>query len=223
MASWNPVTTSRMRGWTSMAVIEVRILFTRGTLASAVQTVCLCACCVRRPHIKAACMFHCCRTRKFASLRLRGIVIAADRWGHPRLCATGPGAWQGGLVQPCGVPLAAAWQQAALRRSERSRGHSARDGVRAVVAEHGLSGRQREEQARGEGFELTTKKWGTVRAPGTVRFGRRGRRVRMPHLDMPAAVAQLKAALQRVTDLAAATTQVKADSADRATPSCIAR
>lgn len=54
---------------------RVRLLFTRH-LASAVQTVCLCACCVRRPHIKAACMFHCCRTRKFASLRLRGIVIA---------------------------------------------------------------------------------------------------------------------------------------------------
>ncbi|MDR5777673.1 MULTISPECIES: DUF2345 domain-containing protein, partial [unclassified Caballeronia] len=37
-----------------------------------------------------------------------------------------------------------------------------------------------------------------------------------PHLEMPAAVAQLKAALQCVTDLAAATTQAKGDPADRA-------
>ncbi len=37
-----------------------------------------------------------------------------------------------------------------------------------------------------------------------------------PHLEMPAAVAQLKAALQRVTDLAAATTQAGAHPADRA-------
>ncbi|HDR9088754.1 TPA: type VI secretion system tip protein VgrG [Burkholderia vietnamiensis] len=79
-----------------------------------------------------------------------------------------------------------------------------------------------EKNKRGEGFELTTKKWGTVRAPkGLFVSADAAGGSEMPHLDMPAAVAQLKAALQRVTDLAAATTQVKADSADRATQAAL--
>ncbi|HDR8935531.1 type VI secretion system Vgr family protein [Burkholderia vietnamiensis] len=80
----------------------------------------------------------------------------------------------------------------------------------------------REKNKRGEGFELTTKKWGTVRAPkGLFVSADAAGGSEMPHLDMPAAVAQLKAALQRVTDLAAETTQVKADSADRATQAAL--
>lgn len=80
----------------------------------------------------------------------------------------------------------------------------------------------REKNKRGEGFELTTKKWGTVRAPkGLFVSADAGRGSEMLHLDMPAAVAQLKAALQRVTDLAAATTQVRGDPADRATQAAL--
>lgn len=79
-----------------------------------------------------------------------------------------------------------------------------------------------EKNKRGEGFELTTKKWGTVRAPkGLFVSADAAGGSEMLHLDMPAAVAQLKAALQRVTDLAAETTQVKADSADRATQAAL--
>ncbi|OXI17418.1 type VI secretion system Vgr family protein [Burkholderia sp. AU15512] len=79
-----------------------------------------------------------------------------------------------------------------------------------------------EKNKRGEGFELTTQDWGTLRAPKGLfvsadAAGGSGK----PHLDMPAAVAQLKAALQRVTDLAAAATQVKADPADRATQAAL--
>ncbi|KVF66141.1 type VI secretion system Vgr family protein [Burkholderia vietnamiensis] len=79
-----------------------------------------------------------------------------------------------------------------------------------------------EKNKRGEGFELTTKKWGTVRAPkGLFVSADAAGGSEMLHLDMPAAVAQLKAALQRVTDLAAATTQVRGDPADRATQAAL--
>ena len=75
----------------------------------------------------------------------------------------------------------------------------------------------REKNKRGEGFELTTQHWGTVRAPKGLFFSADSAAgSETPHLDMPAAIAQLKAALQRVTDLAAATTQAKAEPADRA-------
>ena len=73
----------------------------------------------------------------------------------------------------------------------------------------------REKNKRGDGFELTTRHWGTVRAPRGLFFSADAAAgSETPHLDMPAAIAQLKAALQRVTDLAAATTQAKADPAD---------
>ncbi|MBU67507.1 MAG: type IV secretion protein Rhs [Cupriavidus sp.] len=72
--------------------------------------------------------------------------------------------------------------------------------------------------ARGEGFEATTKSWGTMRAAKGLFFtADAAAGADTPHLEMPAAVAQLKAALQRVTDLAAATTRAGADPADRAT------
>jgi uncharacterized protein (DUF2345 family) len=52
--------------------------------------------------------------------------------------------------------------------------------------------------------------------PATAELWERNYRI-----PVPAAVAQLKAALQRVTDLAAATTQAKADPADRATQAAL--
>jgi type VI secretion system secreted protein VgrG len=77
-------------------------------------------------------------------------------------------------------------------------------------------------QPRGEGFEITTRAWGTVHAPkGLFLTADAAAGADSPHLDMPAAVAQLKAALQRVTDLAAATSQAKADPADRATQAAL--
>ncbi|KWA22582.1 type VI secretion system Vgr family protein [Burkholderia territorii] len=76
----------------------------------------------------------------------------------------------------------------------------------------------REKNKRGEGFELTTQHWGTVRAPKGLFFSAdEAGGSDTQHLDMPVAIAQLRAALQRVTDLAAATTETKADPADRAT------
>jgi len=76
--------------------------------------------------------------------------------------------------------------------------------------------------ARGEGFEITTRSWGTTRAAkGLFLSADEAAGPDTPHLEMPAAVAQLKAALQRVTDLAAATTRAKVDPADRATQSAL--
>ncbi len=75
---------------------------------------------------------------------------------------------------------------------------------------------------RGNGFEATTQGWGTVRAAKGLFFtADAAAGADTPHLEMPAAIAQLKAALQRVTDLAAATTQAQADPADRATQSAL--
>jgi type VI secretion system secreted protein VgrG len=75
---------------------------------------------------------------------------------------------------------------------------------------------------RGEGFEITSKSWGTMRAAKGLFFSADAAAgADTPHLDMPAAVAQLKAALQRVTDLATATTQAGAEPADRATQSAL--
>jgi type VI secretion system secreted protein VgrG len=75
---------------------------------------------------------------------------------------------------------------------------------------------------RGEGFEVTSKSWGTMRAAkGLFLSADAAAGPDTPHLEMPAAVAQLKVALQRVTDLAAATTQAKAEPADRATQSAL--
>ncbi|RQS08718.1 type VI secretion system tip protein VgrG [Burkholderia sp. Bp9002] len=79
-----------------------------------------------------------------------------------------------------------------------------------------------EKNKRGEGFELTTLHWGTMCATKGLFFSADPvSNPNAPHLDMPAAIAQLKAALQRVTDLAAATTQAKADPADRATQAAL--
>jgi type VI secretion system secreted protein VgrG len=75
---------------------------------------------------------------------------------------------------------------------------------------------------RGEGFEITSKSWGTMRAAkGLFLSADAAAGADTPHLEMPAAVAQLKVALQRVTDLAAATTQAKAEPADRAMQSAL--
>lgn len=75
---------------------------------------------------------------------------------------------------------------------------------------------------RGTGYEATTQAWATMRAARGLFFSAdAAASADTPHLDMPAAVAQLSAALQRVTDLAAATTQAGADPADRATQSTL--
>ncbi|MGF6633811.1 DUF2345 domain-containing protein [Paraburkholderia sp. MM6662-R1] len=75
---------------------------------------------------------------------------------------------------------------------------------------------------RGEGSEMTTQGWGTMRAAkGLFLSADAAAAADTPHLDMPTAVAQLKAALQRVTDLAAATAQAGADPADRATQAAL--
>ncbi|WP_322055396.1 DUF2345 domain-containing protein [Paraburkholderia bannensis] len=75
---------------------------------------------------------------------------------------------------------------------------------------------------RGEGYEITTQGWGTTRAAKGLFFtADAAAGADTPHLEMPAAVAQLKAALQRVTDLATATTQAGADPADRATQAAL--
>jgi type VI secretion system secreted protein VgrG len=75
---------------------------------------------------------------------------------------------------------------------------------------------------RGNGFEATTQGWGTVRAAKGLFFSADAAAgPDTPQLEMPAAVAHLKAALQRVTDLAAATSQAGADPADRATQSAL--
>ncbi|AFT87933.1 type VI secretion system Vgr family protein [Paraburkholderia phenoliruptrix] len=75
---------------------------------------------------------------------------------------------------------------------------------------------------RGTGYEATTQAWATIRAAKGLFFSADAAAgADTPHLDMPAAVAQLKAALQRVTDLASATTQAGADPADRATQSSL--
>jgi type VI secretion system secreted protein VgrG len=75
---------------------------------------------------------------------------------------------------------------------------------------------------RGTGYEATTQAWVTMRAAKGLFFSADAAAgADTPHLEMPAAVAQLKAALQRVTDLASATTQAGADPADRATQSAL--
>ncbi|WP_228937054.1 type VI secretion system Vgr family protein, partial [Paraburkholderia saeva] len=75
---------------------------------------------------------------------------------------------------------------------------------------------------RGTGYEATTQAWSTMRAAKGLFFSADAAAgPDTPHLEMPAAVAQLKAALQRVTDLAAATAQAGADPADRATQSAL--
>ncbi|MCP3706231.1 type VI secretion system tip protein VgrG [Paraburkholderia sp. CNPSo 3274] len=76
--------------------------------------------------------------------------------------------------------------------------------------------------SRGTGYEATTQAWATLRAAKGLFFSADAAAgADTPHLDMPAAVAQLRASLQRVMDLAAATTQAGADPADRATQSAL--
>ncbi|KIG07890.1 type VI secretion system tip protein VgrG, partial [Caballeronia concitans] len=75
---------------------------------------------------------------------------------------------------------------------------------------------------RGEGFEATTQAWGTIRAAkGLFLSADTAAGADTPHLDMPAAIRQLKSALQRVTELATATTQAKGDAADKATQAAL--
>lgn len=75
---------------------------------------------------------------------------------------------------------------------------------------------------RGEGFEATTQAWGTVRAAKGLFFSADAAAgTDTPHLDMPAAIQQLRSALQRVTELATAATQAKGDPADKGTQAAL--
>ncbi|AYZ62348.1 type VI secretion system tip protein VgrG [Burkholderia multivorans] len=75
---------------------------------------------------------------------------------------------------------------------------------------------------RGEGIDITTRAWGTMRAEKGLYFSADSAGgADTPHLDMPAAIQLLKAALQRVTELADATRQAKAEPADRATQAAL--
>ncbi len=75
---------------------------------------------------------------------------------------------------------------------------------------------------RGDGIELTSQAWATMHASkGLFLSADAAAGPDTPHLEMPAAVQLLKAALQRVTELAAATGQANADPADRATQAAL--
>jgi type VI secretion system secreted protein VgrG len=73
---------------------------------------------------------------------------------------------------------------------------------------------------RGHGFEINTQGWGTLHAPkGMIVSADALSSPNAPQLEMHAALGELQAALQRVTELARATTRAKAAPADHATQS----
>ncbi|WP_038708683.1 type VI secretion system Vgr family protein, partial [Burkholderia sp. lig30] len=75
-----------------------------------------------------------------------------------------------------------------------------------------------EKRKRGEGFEVATQGWGTVRATkGLFVSADSFANPDAPHLDMQAAIKELQTALQRVTALVNATAQANATPADKAT------
>ncbi|MGU7770652.1 type VI secretion system Vgr family protein [Burkholderia sp. MR1-5-21] len=74
-----------------------------------------------------------------------------------------------------------------------------------------------EKRKRGEGIELGTQAWGTMRAPKGLFVSADPWNPNAPHLEMQAAIKELQSALQRVTSLVNATTQAKAMPADKAT------
>jgi type VI secretion system secreted protein VgrG len=74
-----------------------------------------------------------------------------------------------------------------------------------------------EKKKRGEGFEMATQAWGTMRAPKGLFFSADPWNPNAPHLQMQAAIKELQTALQRVTALVNATAQAKATPADKAT------
>ncbi len=74
-----------------------------------------------------------------------------------------------------------------------------------------------EKNKRGEGYELTTQGWGTVRAQKGLFWSADPANPNAPHLEMAAALRELQTSIQRVTALVNATTQAKATPADKAT------
>ncbi|APR35848.1 type VI secretion system Vgr family protein [Paraburkholderia sp. SOS3] len=71
---------------------------------------------------------------------------------------------------------------------------------------------------RGHGFEISTQGWGTLHAPkGMIVSADALSSPDAPQLEMHAALGELRAALQRVTELVKATTLAKAAPADQAT------
>ncbi|CAN0625508.1 type VI secretion system secreted protein VgrG [Burkholderia multivorans] len=75
-----------------------------------------------------------------------------------------------------------------------------------------------EKRKRGEGFEVATQGWGTVRATkGLFVSADSFANPNAPHLDMQAAIKELQTALQRVTALVNATARANATPADKAT------
>jgi type VI secretion system secreted protein VgrG len=77
-----------------------------------------------------------------------------------------------------------------------------------------------QKKKRGEGVEISTQGWNTVRGAKGLMLSADGlSNPNAPHLEMPAALKELQSALQRVTSLVNATTQAKATPADKATQS----
>lgn len=74
-----------------------------------------------------------------------------------------------------------------------------------------------DKKKRGDGFELATQHWGTVRAPKGLFWSADPASPSAPHLEMAAAIRELRASIQRVTALVNATTQARATPADKAT------
>jgi type VI secretion system secreted protein VgrG len=79
-----------------------------------------------------------------------------------------------------------------------------------------------QKKKRGEGFEVSTRGWGTLQATKGLMLSADGlSSPDAPHLDMQAALSQLQSALSRVRALVEASTQAKAAPADQATQSSL--
>ena len=74
-----------------------------------------------------------------------------------------------------------------------------------------------EKMKRGEGIEIGTQAWATMHGPKGLFLSADPWTPNAPHLEMPAAIKELQTAIQRVTALANATVQAKAEPVDNAT------
>lgn len=74
-----------------------------------------------------------------------------------------------------------------------------------------------DKKKRGEGVEIGTQAWATMHGPKGLYLSADPWTPNAPHLEMPAAIKELQAALQRVASLANATVQAGSEPADKAT------